>query len=102
MIIIVMAFLIFSLLFTNYKQSLEINELKNELMILHSDKLKMRLQLNSLITAINMRNNDNDGVLQPEICEAVKYAMVHSHPDNGGKSDDFIKFKKLYQSIRKK
>lgn len=102
MIVIIMAFLIVSLLFANYKQSLEIDKLKDELMILHSDKLKMRLQLNSLITAINMRKNDNNNVLQSEIYEAVKYAMVHSHPDNGGKSDDFIKFSKLYQSIQKR
>lgn len=32
--------------------------------------------------------------------EAVRYAMNKSHPDNGGKHEDFIKFRKLYEEMK--
>lgn len=34
-----------------------------------------------------------------EIEEAVHYAMVKAHPDNGGKQEDFIKYRNLYERI---
>jgi len=34
--------------------------------------------------------------------EAVKYAMKHAHPDNGGNEEDFIKFKKCYEKLTRK
>lgn len=37
-----------------------------------------------------------DGVL-----DAVKIAMKVSHPDNGGKSEDFIKYNELYKKLSK-
>ena len=37
-----------------------------------------------------------DGVL-----DAVKIAMKVSHPDNGGKSADFIKYNELYKKLSK-
>lgn len=33
--------------------------------------------------------------------EAVKFAMKHAHPDNGGNSEDFIKFKHCYDELIK-
>lgn len=38
--------------------------------------------------------------ITPDIEEAVRYAMVKSHPDNGGKSEDFVKFRKLYERMK--
>lgn len=38
----------------------------------------------------------SDGVL-----DAVKIAMKVSHPDNGGKTEDFIKYNKLYKKLSK-
>ena len=35
----------------------------------------------------------------PDIKEAVHYAMVKAHPDNGGKQEDFVKFRKLYERM---
>lgn len=32
--------------------------------------------------------------------EAVKYAMNKSHPDNGGKQEDFIKLRKIYEELK--
>lgn len=40
-------------------------------------------------------------VSQDEI-DAVRYAMKHSHPDNGGNVKDFIKFKKCYEELIRK
>lgn len=34
--------------------------------------------------------------------EAVKYAMKHAHPDNGGDAEDFIRFKKCYEKLTRK
>lgn len=34
--------------------------------------------------------------------EAVKYAMKHAHPDNGGNAEDFIKFQKCYEELTRK
>lgn len=38
------------------------------------------------------QNNNNN----PQIIEAIKYAMKKSHPDNGGNAEDFKKFRDLY------
>lgn len=35
----------------------------------------------------------------PDIKEAVHYAMVKAHPDNGGKQEDFVKFRNLYERM---
>lgn len=34
--------------------------------------------------------------------DAIRYAMKHAHPDNGGNEEDFIKFKKVYEEIKNK
>lgn len=34
--------------------------------------------------------------------EAVKYAMKHAHPDNGGSAEDFIRFQKCYEELTRK
>lgn len=36
-----------------------------------------------------------------DIEEAVHYAMLKAHPDNGGKQEDFIKFRNLYERVKK-
>lgn len=33
--------------------------------------------------------------------EAVRYAMIHSHPDNGGSSEKFILYKECYEKLTK-
>lgn len=46
------------------------------------------------------------GLLRPKIppstVEAVKYAMKKAHPDNGGSTEDFMKFKECYDELTKK
>lgn len=36
----------------------------------------------------------------PDVISAVKYAMTKAHPDNGGKQEDFIKFRQVYEKLR--
>lgn len=43
-------------------------------------------------------NNNPD--FNNDIQDAVKYAMKSAHPDNGGKSEDFQRFRKLYESMK--
>lgn len=31
--------------------------------------------------------------------DAVKYAMIHNHPDNGGNIEKFILYRKCYESL---
>lgn len=40
----------------------------------------------------------NRSISQDEI-HAVRYAMKHAHPDNGGNADDFIRFQKCYEEL---
>lgn len=45
---------------------------------------------------------DSKKEVSAETIRAVKYAMKHAHPDNGGNSEDFIKFKNLYEELTNK
>lgn len=41
----------------------------------------------------------NQNIPQKEMVEVAKYAMIRSHPDNGGNTEDFIKYKKYYGKL---
>lgn len=47
-------------------------------------------------------NNQSQKIYSEEIVEAVKKAMIYSHPDKGNcsTSDDFIKYKKIYDNLK--
>ena len=40
--------------------------------------------------------------ISKDTIEAVFYAMKKAHPDNGGKEEDFIRFKKCYEELTRK
>lgn len=44
--------------------------------------------------------NKSKNIYDNDIKEAVKYAMKKSHPDNDGSSDEFNKFRELYNKIK--
>lgn len=71
-----------------------IYSLKTQIVALQEDKnIYSRFQKERVVyrsTAIP------DGVL-----DAVKIAMKVSHPDNGGKTADFIKYNELYKKLSK-
>lgn len=65
--------------------------------------LKSRVELQSRYIAIyqaELRKTENSNIVPREIQDAVKYAMVHSHPDNGGSAAEFDKYRKLYNKIK--
>lgn len=43
---------------------------------------------------------ENNSAIDFNVKEAVRYAMLKSHPDNGGKSEDFVKFRNLYERMK--
>lgn len=43
---------------------------------------------------------DTSKPITPDIEEVVHYAMIKAHPDNGGKQEDFIKFRNLYERVK--
>lgn len=69
--------------------------------------------LKILIAALRENNNVNMNRFQKErvvyrtaampdgVLDAVKIAMKVSHPDNGGKAADFIKYNELYKKLSK-
>ena len=61
------------------------------------------VQLNARIIAYqkNYVHQDNSkNICDNDIKQAVKYAMKKSHPDNGGSSDEFNKFRELYNRVK--
>ena len=71
-------------------QEIKIKRLQSELF-----KYKYKLSRLNKNSNIRKRNEQNN-----EIEEAVKFAMIHAHPDNGGDTQKFIKFRKLYEEIK--
>lgn len=46
--------------------------------------------------------NYTTNTIPSDTIDAVKYAMTKSHPDNGGKIEDFIKYRNVYETLTKK
>lgn len=59
----------------------------------------LRFQNDMLKGTIEQMSSESATVSE-DIKEAVKYAMVHSHPDNGGTPEDFMKFRKVYEDLK--
>lgn len=72
-----------------YELSIE----KRRRKLLESEVLQLRFNEMAFRTAMSQIK------VSPDIKDAVHYAMVHAHPDNGGKQEDFIKFRKCYERI---
>ena len=55
-----------------------------------------------LLAILNSKHVQNKGLnVSKDTIDAVFYAMKKSHPDNGGKEEDFIRFKKCYEELTK-
>lgn len=55
-----------------------------------------------LLAILNSKHVQNKGLnVSKDTIDAVFYAMKKSHPDNGGKEKDFIRFKKCYEELTK-
>lgn len=74
----------------------------------NAELLMENMQLKSLIGAYrNIYGNGYQGKYStPQIpkdtIDAVRYAMKHAHPDNGGNAEDFVRFQKCYEELTRK
>ena len=74
---------------------------KCEIGNLRKELLKETARADMLESRNNHQFNSKEHLEIPErMIEAVKYAMNKSHPDNGEKQEDFIKFRKLYEELK--
>lgn len=90
---------------------LDKKELQNEVMSLKSqlDMANSIINQNNKVIDEMARNTGqysqfqsfNRNISKDEI-DAVRYAMKHAHPDNGGDAEDFIRFKKCYEELMRK
>ncbi len=102
----IVSFVIFQLVFLALRQRFKIKELeqaKNR--IEHSNMIFENMYRNQIsllqgqIDELLKMRVKGDRNIPPGTIQAVKYAMKHAHPDNGGNVEDFIKFKKCYEEL---
>lgn len=82
----------------------DIDRLRNQ----NTELIMENMQLKSLIGAY--RNTFGSGFhstystqsISKDAVDAVRYAMKHAHPDNGGNAEDFIRFQKCYEELTRK
>lgn len=108
-ILILILFLICAILalaWEKYYNKIKFEVLNNMLLEEH-EKIKSRDRTIAYLR--NMMNSDlyfyrnlhpTSKSYSEDVIEAVKFAMIHSHPDNGGDPDTFIKYKNLYDKIK--
>lgn len=105
----IVSFIVFQLLFLALRQRFKIKELEEEKQRIERSNLifenMYRNQISLLqgqideLLKIRLRGNSK---ISPDTIQAVKYAMKHAHPDDGGNSEDFIRFQKCYEELTRK
>ena len=97
-ILLTIAAVIWAMNINKKNEALETKLAAKELTILYKNVyiLELEKELSDLRQSYTPQNTFYQS---EEIKAAIKYAMVKSHPDNGGSQDDFIKFRKLYQDV---
>ena len=81
----------------------ERTRLFSQISFLRDENTKLANALNKIFWT-NMQNRTHNHVrnspnISKDTIDAVCYAMKKAHPDNGGKEEDFIKFKKLHDEL---
>lgn len=93
-VLIVTLIILFACISENINLKMEVEELKikNE---------TQRLSYSSIYRDYVklLMKSDTPKPTTPDIKEAIHYAMIKAHPDNGGKQEDFVKFRKLYERM---
>ena len=76
-------------------------DLKEENKELKKKFLKIKEENNYLAIKINRfsKHREKNSMSTEDVKEVIKYAMKAAHPDNGGKTEDFVKFNKMYQNL---
>lgn len=113
-ILFIKSFLIFQIVFWFIQNYLKIKDLElnkniqesriKELKLNSSIKEKIykneihRLQ-EEILEISKERNGFSASVIPDGTIEAVRYAMIHNHPDNGGDAEKFILYKNCYDKL---
>lgn len=94
LICIMLFILVFILFWYESIRSKENEELKKEILSVRS-QLNIERSVNRLLKFENQ-----DAKYSKDLKDAVFVAMKVSHPDNGGQQEQFVKFRKLYESMK--
>lgn len=104
--IFIISFATFQLLFWIVMMHWEIKSLKLDKEI--ADKRILKLQNNmeiqrgiyqAEIERLSRREFHKQIEIPKGTIEAVRYAMIHNHPDNGGDAEKFILYKNCYDKL---
>lgn len=80
----------------------EIKRLNQKILLDSQMYANFQMDFQSFQRFKNGCGNETKANLPPNTIQAVKYAMKHAHPDNGGNAEDFMKFQKCYEELTKK
>ena len=83
----------------------ENSELKKTVSRKDIDNMFLRNQnifLSRQLELIRYENTPSPTIVKKDMKDAVFYAMKKSHPDNGGRQEDFIRFKKCYEELTRR
>lgn len=94
LICIMLFILVFILFWYESIRSKENEDLRMELLYVRS-QLNIERSVNRLLKFENQ-----DAKYSKDLKDAVFIAMKVSHPDNGGQQEQFIKFRRLYESMK--
>ena len=75
------------------------NELKLKVEQVSDDNKNLKIYVIRLLNRTKASNKPA-ALCDKDIIEAVKYAVIKSHPDNGGKAEDFQRFNNLYSQLK--
>ncbi len=105
----IVSFIIFQLVFLTLRQRLKIKTLESEKELIERSRDRWELyykgytqKLENRVDELMKRRTNNNSNFPPGTIQAVKYAMKHAHPDNGGNAEDFIRFQKCYEELTRK
>lgn len=112
-IIIISLLLVILLLLKLYEKTKEIKQLQSDneqlkiMSALYKSSYNSVKNMNMYHWGTNKSSNYNTSSMgqnisvDKDIRDAIKLARNKSHPDNGGSSDEFIRFQQLYERICK-
>lgn len=73
-------------------------EKKNAALLLENMQLKSAIDLYRKLYG----RTNNTPQISKDTVDAVRYAMKHAHPDNGGSAEDFNRFRKCYEELARR
>lgn len=87
----------------NNNNEIELNRLRYENEMLINENRRLRFLASNLEDKMMFyRSTQAQPEYDKDVVEAVRKAMIYSHPDKGNcsNSDDFIKYKKIYDKLK--